>query len=132
MNKAKTIDMMHELAAEHGGWCLSTTYSNNKTKLTWKCAKGHVWDATPRSVMQGRWCRTCAHESTKLTIGEMRTLAAERGGQCLSDTYVGCYVKLTFLKGFKRSKLPVEGKVSVPPVIVPRAVILSSTAPTSC
>ena len=43
-----------------------------------------------------------------------------------------CYVKLTFLKGFKRSKLPVEGKVSVPPVIVPQAAILSSTAPTPC
>ncbi len=32
----------------------------------------------------------------KLTIEEMRSIAEERGGKCLSDTYAGAMTKLTW------------------------------------
>ena len=37
-----TIQEMQEIADERGGECISTNYKNTKTKLKWKCAKGHT------------------------------------------------------------------------------------------
>ena len=55
----RTIDEMRNVAASRGGWCLSDTYVNNKTKLKWKCNKGHTWMAAPNSVLRGSWCPKC-------------------------------------------------------------------------
>ncbi len=35
--KAHAIEMMHKIAAERGGECLSTIYKNNLTELRWRC-----------------------------------------------------------------------------------------------
>jgi hypothetical protein len=59
--RKKTIQEMHNLAKIKGGKCLSTKYLNNKTKLKWQCADGHVWDAVPYSISQGKWCRKCGN-----------------------------------------------------------------------
>ncbi|WP_373322126.1 zinc-ribbon domain-containing protein [Paraburkholderia adhaesiva] len=42
------------------GECLSERYVNNETKLRWRCAKGHEWEAVPASVIKGSWCPQCA------------------------------------------------------------------------
>jgi len=88
-----TIEGMVELAAEQGGLCLSEKYVNSTTKLTWQCAKGHVWEATPRVVKQGGWCQECAG-TIRLSVSEMQQLAEERGGKCLSDKYVDAATKV--------------------------------------
>ena len=41
----ESIAAMQLMAQEHGGDCLSTFYVNNNTKLRWRCAKGHEWEA---------------------------------------------------------------------------------------
>ena len=87
---------MNAIAESWGGKCLSKKYVNNKTKLEWQCAKGHKWHAVPDSVKHGYWCPTCAIERTKLTIEEMREIARERGGECLSKKYQGSGIKLTW------------------------------------
>lgn len=93
--KAKhTIEEMHELAISRGGECLSDEYVDANTKLRWKCAKGHKWEAVPSSVKnQGTWCPVCGG-SQKLTIEEMHALASVRGGKCLSDEYANMHTKL--------------------------------------
>jgi hypothetical protein len=83
----KTISEMHQLAAEHGGRCLSSVYLNCNTKLRWRCGNGHTWEATPRDVGSGRWCPHCA--GRRWTIVSLRDLARRRGGQCLSQQYRG-------------------------------------------
>ena len=88
-----TIEGMAELAAEQGGLCLSDKYVNSTTKLKWQCAKGHVWEATPRVVKQGSWCPECAG-TIRLSIAEMQQMAEERGGKCLSDKYVDLSTKV--------------------------------------
>ena len=88
-----TIEGMVELAAEQGGLCLSEKYVNSTTKLTWQCAKGHVWEATPRIIKQGGWCPECAG-TIRLSVSEMQQLAEERGGKCLSDKYVDAATKV--------------------------------------
>ncbi len=95
MSAPLTLDDMQRLAARHGGRCISTDYRNIHTELRWRCVRGHEWEATPFSVRQGKWCATCAHdEHSAVWLPAMHTLARERGGKCLSETYVNSRTKL--------------------------------------
>lgn len=51
-----TIDDMREIAASHGGKCISDTYHGHAFKLIWECKHGHVWEAIPSFIIQGNWC----------------------------------------------------------------------------
>jgi hypothetical protein len=88
-----TIEDMHSLAEDRGGNCLSTEYVNNKIPLEWQCTKGHRWKARPDSVTNGKWCLVCSGKQ-KLTIEEMKDIAIQRGGKCLSAEYVNDDTKL--------------------------------------
>jgi len=87
----KKIEMMKQLAAARGGWCVSDFYINNNTKLRWRCSEGHEWEAVPGSVKTGAWCGKCgdarAAKKRARTIEDMRRYAASRGGECLSAEY---------------------------------------------
>jgi len=54
------IEDIYLIAKKRDGLCLSTTYSNNNTKLQWQCKKGHIWYATLGHINQGSWCPICA------------------------------------------------------------------------
>ena len=98
MSKKLLIEDMRKIANERRGRCLSDIYVNAGTKLVWECAEGHQWEAIPSSIKSGRWCRICGIkkrvEARKLSIAEMQRIAAERGGKCLSETYVNSKTKL--------------------------------------
>ena len=53
------MKLMQQHAKAKGGECLSTEYINRKTKLRWRCAEGHEWEATSHHVKRGTWCGTC-------------------------------------------------------------------------
>ena len=89
----KTIGDMRDIAHTRGGECLSRTYVNMQTPLRWRCAEGHVWETTPVSVSQGRWCPYCANRPPR-TIDDMRELARARGGECLSKYYFNTNIHL--------------------------------------
>ena len=93
-----TIKDMKVLADKRGGKCLSDTYVNNRTKLLWECVEGHQWEAIPATVKRGRWCPICARfrsgATQRLGIDEMREIARNRGGKCLSDKYINNKTKL--------------------------------------
>ena len=56
------IQMARNAAHARGGQCLSETYVNNHTKLSWLCHKGHAWQAPLTSIRnKGCWCPQCAH-----------------------------------------------------------------------
>jgi hypothetical protein len=88
-----TIEQMHELARANGGECLSKRYVDTSTSLKWRCARGHVWKARPGMVKptgyqeRGTWCPQCAR-TPRYTLEDVQSLAAARGGECLSKTYV--------------------------------------------
>ena len=84
---------MHRIAKERGGRCLSNKYINVHTKLKWKCAEGHQWEAQPSHIKTGTWCPYC-NRNVKLTIEEMQKIAKSRGGKCLSDVYINANTKL--------------------------------------
>ena len=91
--KSHTIEMMHRIAAERGGECLSKVYKNNLTKLRWRCKHGHEWEAVPGSIVgtkrrKGSWCRFCVGKLPKdLALQELKKLAVRRGAMLLSKRY---------------------------------------------
>lgn len=87
------LDEMMALARTNGGKCLAIDYMNSRARIEWECGQGHKWAARPDSIQHGRWCPTCARNYSK-KIDEMRALAKERGGRCLSDEYCGAVKKL--------------------------------------
>lgn len=66
--KKITIDEMREIAKNRKGKCLSKVYVNMKTKLKWKCEKGHIWESTPLNVKAGTWCPVCVGKKHTLKI----------------------------------------------------------------
>ncbi len=80
------IGIMHEMAEERGGACLSSEYNGIYHRLRWSCARGHLWETAANNVRRGGWCPVCAH-AARGTLEGMRALAVERGGRCLSRTW---------------------------------------------
>jgi hypothetical protein len=85
---------MRRLALNRGGICLSTEYKNVKTPLRWRCSCGNEWDAPAEYVLSGSWCHGCgrkraAQKRLALTINDLKSEAKRRGGDCLSERYMG-------------------------------------------
>lgn len=80
------IAEVHKIAQERGGKCLSSEYASSKKKLLWECAHGHQWEAMLTDIKNRSWCPFCGG-NIKLTLDDMRVLAEERGGRCLSERY---------------------------------------------
>jgi hypothetical protein len=59
LTKKYTLNDMQQLAKSRGGQCLSKEYTDLKTKMKWKCAFGHEWEATPKLPLTGHWCPQC-------------------------------------------------------------------------
>lgn len=88
--RARTLARVQALARERGGECLSTEYKVGRTRLRFRCAKGHEWEALPSAITWGTWCDRCAVRGPRrATIRDMRALAEKRGGECLSRSYRG-------------------------------------------
>lgn len=89
----QTIKDMQEIAKKHGGECTSKEYVDNRTKLQWRCEKGHKWEAVPGHIKEGSWCPYCCG-NIKLTIEDMQRLARYHNGECLSSDYINAMTKL--------------------------------------
>jgi len=85
--KKLTIGQMVKLAESQGGKCLSVIYINANTKLLWECSSRHTWMATPSKICQGRWCRKCFIESSRLSLSKITELIQSKGGELLSKQY---------------------------------------------
>ncbi|MBI4931808.1 MAG: hypothetical protein HY841_13660 [Bacteroidetes bacterium] len=106
-----TIQHMQELASHRGGKCLSKEYWDSKTKLVWRCEKGHTWDAYPFQIQRGSWCPACGRQKQKNTIEDMKKLAGKRGFKCLSDVYKNSYIKLKWKCGKEHVWMTLPGYV---------------------
>ena len=102
---------MQKIAEKRGGRCLSEIYVNTLTKLLWECSEGHQWETTPAIIIKGRWCPHCGGRA-KLTIQEMQRIAKDRGGRCLSKTYINSYSKLIWecARGHRWQAMPTNIK----------------------
>lgn len=81
--RGKTIDDMHALATSKGGRCLSLEYQSVMKHLTWQCAKGHVWEATPLNVRRTSWCPQCkTNKSEKKCRKVFESLLGDSFSKC--------------------------------------------------
>ena len=75
-----------ELAKVNSGICLSKKYTNNHTKMRWKCESGHIWETTFANIRRGCWCPKC-RGGVRLSIYDCHSVAKAKGGQCLESDY---------------------------------------------
>ena len=96
------IKDMQSIAQNRDGKCLSTSYINQNSKLKWECGEcGNIWDTTYASISIGGWCPECGKERSrrskiKYTIQDMRDIANDHGGKCLSEKYISSSHKLSW------------------------------------
>jgi hypothetical protein len=86
---------LHRAAESRGGTCLASRYQRIQTRYPFRCGREHEWMAWGSEILKGGWCPTCRTEDRRRQgIESMRVIAAERGGQCVSNTYVDNNTKL--------------------------------------
>ena len=95
MGKKLTIEEVKIRAKEKGFECLSDVYINSKTKLEYKCSKGHIWKTRPSFISYGYGCPYCA-KNIRLTIDVVKKRAKEKGFECLSTQYINNNTKLKY------------------------------------
>jgi hypothetical protein len=106
------MQLIYDIASEHGGVCLSSVYVSGKVKLRFRCENGHEWETIPVVIFKGHWCRKCGASKRgfvrRLTIDEMNRLAKEKGGRCLSQEYVNAntHLKWECNKGHQWTAIP--------------------------
>ncbi|GES85763.1 hypothetical protein GLOIN_2v1766614 [Rhizophagus clarus] len=81
------LKFAQNLANERNGTCLSSSYHNRRTPLSWECSKGHSWLARIDSIQRGTWCPYCVRENARLGIEYAKKLANSKNGECLSNVY---------------------------------------------
>ena len=103
-----TIEKCQELAEKNGGKCLSENYQTD-IKLEWECALGHQWFALYENVCGRKsWCQKCwfgrtdpikhqkYYQDRENRLEKSRELAKSKGGECLSQEYIGASHKLSW------------------------------------
>ena len=93
------LDRFREICLSRGGKLLDTEWRGYKHKYTIVCANKHQWKTSGAHLLNRRWCPECkwvtiAAKNTKYTIEDMKKLAQEKNGKCLSKKYLGLSVYL--------------------------------------
>ncbi len=109
MPKIYKLEDLQAVAKSRQGKCISKKYLGAREKHRWECVEGHVWEATPSPIInKGVWCPECAKEirrqkKKKYSIEDMKKIALERGGKCLSKKMLNTQEKLFWIcsKGHK-------------------------------
>ena len=88
-DRRERLASLSALAAARGGKCLSQHYAS---KMTWRCAEGHEWEAKPHDILRGQWCQRCAlayaHSRRRARgFARVQEIARQHGGACLSEAY---------------------------------------------
>lgn len=95
-----TVDELQLEAEKHNGACLSGEFLGYAVKHIWRCEKGHTWASSPKSIINDHWCRRCANIQRvaykKGSLEQIQEIAKNKGGYCLSETYLGSDNKLKF------------------------------------
>lgn len=116
---ALTIPKAIEFVRSKGGKIISGPPKKPLDKVTIVCKRGHVFETRPRFLARKKsFCMRCSKTGVKRktsgTIEEMRTLARQRGGKCLSVKHLGVHGKLSWRckEGHKFMMAPAVAKRS--------------------
>jgi hypothetical protein len=83
----KKLKELQQVAKKKGGELISKFYRNNRTKLNFRCGKGHEWWAAPYHIKGGGWCPHCYEEyltdQKKRKEIELEKTIKAKGGEIL-------------------------------------------------
>lgn len=92
--KSSLINRINRLRKQDGLMCVSihrTTKGTTYVKM--RCHRLHEWIAqSPSIIYSGYGCPFCAGYNR--TIDDVKLIATERGGECLSKTYISAITKM--------------------------------------
>lgn len=97
------MQILLEAAKLQGVMCSSTQWLSEKTLYTFSCRCGHRWQRSGKNALRHSGCPACGkHEryrAARLADGleRLQQAAVKRGGQCLSETYLGTSQRYTFI-----------------------------------
>jgi hypothetical protein len=95
---AEELKLLCDLAKSRSGKLVSPRYLGSTALHEWECKHGHRWRAAPNNVKHSAtWCPRCAGRRT--TIDDMKALAEQKGGTCLSNHYRTTHHKLLWQCG---------------------------------
>ncbi len=83
------VQELQDRAIRLGGKLLSARYLGSAEPLRWKCSnpEHRVFEATPNSVLSGRWCDKCADAQTsaryRVSVEQVQAWARAAGGELL-------------------------------------------------
>lgn len=79
----------------HNGVLLDTEIKTTASYIRLRCAKGHEWKTRAASILYaGSWCGKCAQDEKKLDHEEIKRIALDRGGRCVTDVYKSVRTKM--------------------------------------
>jgi hypothetical protein len=100
INATNKILEVIDFCKNKGGKCLSTEYKGRRSPLLFECELGHQWKSNWANILNGSWCHFCAKVKffakantippislCKYTIDDVKQIAIEKGGQCISNEY---------------------------------------------
>jgi len=94
--KRMVLHALGKVVSDHKGWLDASKYSGFKTKMPFRCSKGHEFDTLPSTVMKGHWCLKCSIpqatlktklKNTRYTVKDAKEIAHLKDGKCLNDIY---------------------------------------------
>ena len=100
----RSFGRLRRLVADRGGSIVSTSYPGTLARLRFRCAKGHEWSTTPKSILRGTWCARCFHadgaegvaQRKKDAIRRLRRIVKRCHGEILSPIVIDRKTKLRF------------------------------------
>jgi thiol-disulfide isomerase/thioredoxin len=80
----KSLEDGQLLASRYDGYCLEAK-EFTREKWKWMCKYGHVWETTYKIISSKKksWCPKCYFTQ----IDDLKKIAKDRGGECLSEVY---------------------------------------------
>lgn len=95
-NAKYDIDWCKSYAVSKGGICLSDEYLGRTKRLTYICANGHQFTATPFAhISKGSWCNECSNRDVAHDLDFVSKFVQSKGGILLSTEYINVRQKLT-------------------------------------
>jgi hypothetical protein len=70
-----------ELAAQAVGWDPTTVLPGSGKRLTWKCPKGHRWNAIVMNRVRGTGCPVCSGRIAEIGVNDLATTNPELAAQ---------------------------------------------------
>ena len=86
----KNMETAKIIAETKGGKLLDTVYVNDRHKYLFECRNGHQFTKRldtirPTQNKSGSWCTICAYSDKRFKIEDIKYIAEQKGGICLTE-----------------------------------------------